>query len=91
MGGDASDVSPWALAISIQSLLNQFSHPKVRADFYNKKFGCNINPNLLRKIDELRFCFLPRWQDGSLTAATNINAQHHMLQLLFQSDSLLPY
>ena len=89
VGGDNFNVSPWALAISIQSLLNQFSHPRVRADFYNGRFECNISPSMLPKLDELRWCLLPRWQGGSLTAATNIRAEDHMQQLLAQTDNLL--
>ena len=89
VGGNDSHISPCTVAISIQSFLNQLSHPRIKADFNNKKFGCNINPNLLPKLDELMWCLLPHWQGGSLTAATSIRADHHMQQLNAQNDSLL--
>lgn len=76
--------------VSIQSLLVQFSHSKVRADFVNQCFGCNINPKLLPRIDNLRWLLLPRWQSGSL-ATTNVRSQaasYHWNHLIRQSDEL---
>jgi hypothetical protein len=87
----AFDQVTLASFISIQSLLVQFSHPQVRADFVNQKFGFNINPDLLTKIDELRWTLLPRWQSGSIVS-TNIRSQvaaHHAAELLRMSDDPL--
>ena len=58
--------------LSCLSLLSQFSHPQVRADFINGKFGPLIDPNILAQLDELRWILLPRWQPGSLVLPSRI-------------------
>lgn len=77
-------------AVSIQALLHQFSHPKVRADFVNGRFGLSINPNLLPSLDALRWSLFPRWRGGSLRLhqrATRKAAEN--LTLLIDSSSNL--
>ena len=56
-------------AIALQSLLAKFSHPMIRADFVNGKFGWNINLTLLPQLDELRWSLVPRWQSGDLACS----------------------
>ena len=55
--------------VAIQSLLGQFAHPQVRADFVQQRLGCHINANLLPQIDKLRWSLFPRWVGGSLESA----------------------
>lgn len=80
-----------ATGIAIQSLLGQFSSPKVRADFVNKSFGPNINPDLLSLIDDLRWTLMPRWQRGSLTSSSDrrLAAVDHMRKLLAKADEVM--
>ena len=47
--------------IAVQSLLVQFSHPKVRADLMNGKFSRKMSDNILEGLDELRWSLFPRW------------------------------
>ena len=77
--------------ISIQSLLVQFAHHQVRADFINGCFGCNVNPNLLPRIDEIRWLLLPRWLSGNFSPASmrSQSAAYHFSQLIERSDDLL--
>jgi hypothetical protein len=90
---NAASVAPNKLAavISVQAVLNQFSVPKVRADFISGRFGCNINPNLLPRIDEFRWTLFPQWQTkGAIfTNATSEQASFHLDKLLVKSDELL--
>jgi len=75
------------MAVSLQSLLVQFSHPRVRGDFLTGKFGCNINPELLIKLDDLRWTLLPRWKKGDFLSikARSEGAAVHITKLLEQS------
>lgn len=76
--------------VSFQSLLVQFSHPQVRADFACGVFGCNINPSLLPRIDQLRWTLLPRWQSGSVNTP-NLRmamAAQHWAHLVARSERL---
>ena len=52
--------------LSCQSLLSQFNSVQVRSDFVNGKFGNSLDPDILPKIDELRWTLCPRWQGGFL-------------------------
>lgn len=81
----------WSTVISLQSLLCQFSHPKVRADFINGRFGPSIRPTLLSKIDDLRCTIFPRWQSGGLKGAAERSAAAvlHLSKLLSLSTDLL--
>lgn len=77
--------------ISVQALLSQFSHPKVRADFINNKFGIHINAMLLPKIDLLRWRLFPVWQGNrGFEEANNNNtmAAKDLQSLLSKSKSL---
>lgn len=78
--------------VGFQSLLMQFSHPQVRADFMNGCFGLNINPGLLSKLDDFRWTLFPRWQSGGLAAATERNklAVMHLQKLMKKSPELMP-
>ena len=78
-------------AIALQSLLAQFSHPMVRADFVNGRFGWNINPTLLPQLDELRWSLVPRWQSGDLTCSIRDcgPAARILQQLLGESDEVI--
>ena len=51
--------------VKLQALLNQFAHPKVRADFVNNQFDWRVNSSLLPLIDNLRCLLFPRWNDTS--------------------------
>ena len=52
--------------ISLYSLLNQFSSSTVRGDFLHKKFGFHLNPEILPKLDELKWTIMPRWSGVGL-------------------------
>ena len=77
--------------ISVQSLLVQFSHSRVRADFVGGKFRDNINPNLLSRMDDLRWLLFPRWSSGGFESAVlgSQKAAYHIILLLNQSTTLL--
>ena len=62
-----------AMAITIETLLSQFAHPGVWADFINKQFGCNINCDFLPDLDHLRLSLFPRWPGGGLLASASAN------------------
>jgi hypothetical protein len=85
-----SSDNPMAQIISLQSLLGQFAHPKVRADFVN---GCfeSIDPSLLHQLDELRWTIFPRWQGGSVFNPDKHyqKSAEHLANLLGQSSELL--
>jgi len=74
--------------VTLQSLLMQFSNVKVRADFANGKFGPNVNPDLLHRIDDLRWTIFPRWPGGNFQSARNRNASavKHIRKLLSKSE-----
>ena len=76
--------------ISIQSLLTQFSHLDVRADFINGAFGdISINVSLLEQIDELRWTLMPRWMGGEIgELERSSSAAYHFNQLINRSGSL---
>lgn len=77
--------------VAMQALLSQFASPTVRADYVNGKFGSNVNPNLLPKIDLLRWTLMPRWQQGDLAAGSsrNFDASNHIERLLWREDQLM--
>jgi hypothetical protein len=87
------DHSDLASLVSFLSLLIQFPHPQVRADFINHQFWININLNLLPKIDDLHWSLLLHWQRsiiGQNTTSTRSQvAAHHLSQLLCKIDELL--
>jgi hypothetical protein len=85
---DALSLATW---VSVQSLLIQFSNAQVRADLINGRFGCHINPQLLNRIDDLRWTLLPRWQSGSLSTPKDRERKvvDHMIKLLSRSEELL--
>jgi hypothetical protein len=69
-----------AKIVAIHSLLAQFSHPQVRADFVNGKFGIGVNPGILPVLDELHWTIFPRWLGSGFSAAKhrNENAVDHL-------------
>ena len=76
--------------LKIQSLLNQFSHPRVRADFLNHKFSWIINPSLLQKLDGLRCLLFPRWTCGHLDGQPghrDLQAARHLRFLISKDNS----
>ena len=79
-----------AMAITIETVLSQFAHPGVRADFINKQFGCNIKCDLLPDLDQLRWSLFPRWRGGGLLASASANerAAKSLKLLVEQSDEL---
>ena len=78
-----------AMKISVVSLLNQFGHPKVRGDFLSGQFACNINPEILPKLDELRCLLLPRWHSGKLSCNNRTKqAAVHFNKLLLEDNDL---
>jgi len=86
-GGQRSDL---AMVVSLQSLLAQFSHPQVRGDFLNCKFGSNINPILLTQLDMIRWTVCPRWLRGDFAAADKRSriAANHIQKLLSRSSEV---
>lgn len=80
-----------SIVVAIQSLLVQFSHPQVRADFHCGVFGCNVNPQILPRLDELRWTLMPRWQSGSLVPPNfrDKAAAQHWVHLIRRSELLL--
>lgn len=84
-------VDQLASAITLQSLLTQFTHPQVRADFINHRFGWHLNPSLLGRLDELRWTLSPGWNAGTLERASAVNrrAAIHMTLLLGRDSSVL--
>lgn len=81
---------PITTIVALQALLIQFSSHIVRADFINGKFGCNVNPGLLPKLDILRQTLIPDWQHGGLAAGSqrNFTASQHIQKLLLRLDQL---
>ena len=75
--------------ISIQSLLVQFSHPSVRADFINGRFGePSINTSLLERIDELRWTLMPRWIGGEIAELQrSASAAYHFDEMMNGSEA----
>lgn len=65
-------------------------HPRVRADLINHKFDLKTNKKFLLKLDELKWTLFPRWNGGSLVASDRYNAgaAYHLVQLLYQCDSV---
>lgn len=78
--------------VAIQALLQQFSHPRVRADLCNDRFGPNISSRLLPSLDLLRFSLFPRWTAGSLGDESLIfdDAADHLQRLMCKSDEIFP-
>jgi hypothetical protein len=76
--------------VAIQSLLAQFAHPQVRADFVQQRFGCHINANLLPRMDQLRWSLFPRWVGGSLELAKvkSQTAAGHLKKLITRDSEL---
>ena len=76
--------------MAFQSLLNQFSHPKVRTDFRDGRFGVRINPSLLPKIDELRWLLFPAWSGKGMNEniTRNICAARRIQLLLTRSEEV---
>ena len=56
--------SEFALAISISSLLQQFTNVRVRSDFVNGFFSHMPDPTLLDQLDEMHCLLQPRWLEG---------------------------
>ena len=85
-----TEVSQLMMTIAIESLLSQFAHPGVRADLVNRKFACNVNPNLLPEIDNLRWTLFPRWLGSGLEAAAESyqRAAEHLRRLVGRSEEL---
>lgn len=69
--------------IACQSLLSQFSHPRVRADFCNGRFGVRINPSLLPRIDEMRWVLFPAFggmdMDETITGSVDAAGRFQLL------------
>ena len=80
-----------ALMITLQALLLQFTHPRVRADIVNGIFSTRLSSRLLAKLDELRWTLFPNWKEGSLQSAVirNERAAHHLNLLMSKSSRLL--
>lgn len=76
--------------IAVQSLLAQFSHAQVRADFICGKFGINVNPNILPALDIVRCSLCPRFHGRicELTDMVNVSAAMDMCKLLDQADEI---
>lgn len=74
--------------VAIQALLNQFCHPKVRADFISGQFGISVNRDILPAMDALRWTLFPRWKGGSLSAHSRITLQasFHLHKLISKSE-----
>jgi len=77
--------------IQIQSLLAQFAHPTVRADFVNLKFGYSLSPDILPQLDELRWTLFPRWHLGSLIGSNPrfSSAANHLRKLISLSEDIM--
>lgn len=76
--------------ISLQSLLNQFTHPTVRANFINGNFSCSGNPDTLVCIDELRWLLLPTWKTKADITSRSCSAAEHFKKLLSNSCEIIP-
>jgi len=59
-------MEPVSAVLAIQSLLSQFMHPRVRADFVNGSFNVVVSKEDVQLIDELRWKLFPQWMGGSL-------------------------
>ena len=78
-----------SLVLAIQSLLWQFSHPQIRADFMNGKFGPKLNPSILQRLDELKWSLFPRWLGGpEYSMETYKKASVHVYKLVNKDEGL---
>ena len=77
--------------ISVQYLLVQFSHSRIRAHFVGGKFADNINPNLLSRMYDIWWLLFPIWSSGGFESAVlrSQKAAYHQILLLNQSTTLL--
>ena len=79
--------------LRLQSLLVQFSHPQVCADFINSKFNWTINPTILSRIDDLRCLLFPRWTGassmGNDPSQRKLLAARHLRSMISRENSLL--
>ena len=82
---DVAETQAIQLAITVQSLLNQFSHKNVRADFCNGKFEGDYDANTLNQLDELRWILFPRWS-GTSTHESNLGTAALKMKLLLSKD-----
>jgi len=82
---------PLTTLLAIESLLAQFAHTKVRADFASGSFASNVDTRLLPHIDELRWSLFPRWTKGTIMEVSKRNqgAANHCIELLNRSKALL--
>ena len=73
------------------SLLAQFSSTKVRADFVNGEFGPQVNPHILKSLDELKCLVLPWWNGNNLLVPNERqrNAAQHLIKLIRQTNETL--
>ena len=81
-----------ALKMGILCLLNQLTNPQVRGDFLSGLFGPSINPDLLPRLDELRWMVLPRWQGSGFDSnlARYDQAVEHLEKLVNNSEEIVP-
>ena len=77
-----------ACVIALQGLLVQFSHPQVRADFVNGKFGAGLDTTILPALDEVRWTLFPQWRGGAIHSPPRScsDAGREMLKLFAESE-----
>lgn len=75
--------------IKIQSLLQQFAHPQVRADFVNGLFDVKYDDQFLSVLDKVRWTLFPRWMGGPINANSEPHneAADHLQRLMEDDDS----
>ena len=79
-----------AFKMKVLSLLMQMTNTRVRGDLISGQFGPNVNPDILPKIDELRWTLLPRWQPVEQQAGNHRyrDAANHLQKLLERSTDI---
>ena len=84
------EINKDAFKIKIFSLLIQMSNTQVRGDLMSGKFGPNLNPDILPRLDELRWMLLPRWQssDNEFAHSRFQEAAGHLDKLMERSTAL---
>ena len=90
---DKYEVRLLTKVVAYQGLLQQFSHPQVRADYINNKFGEDDTSFALEALDELRCALFPQWHGGSLDASPEnfSSAAVELIKLMTDSQETAPH
>ena len=90
---DEYEVRLLTKVVAYQGLLQQFSHPQVRADLINNRFGDSKISFTLEALDILRCSVFPQWTGGSLegSSGSDSTAAVHLINLMADSEEIVPH